>query len=498
MAPDCIFNVVGPVDSTFQGFFITNFITLAFLILCLVIFCVQVVTTCDKLHKLYSLKYFTGIFKNIFCVLPTVIELYRVARQCRQFYAPEQKSKRNKQGLNQRLIQTAPPTDECIAGLQDRPILVLVESAPLLAPSTPQTLALQHDSVTEESTSKTVSQPPKPTKDRSADSETPVQQVSLLLGTTPRENLQLRNRNTPDDISDVLGTRIFQGYVETPLQTLDGIVVNQPKRFLPLAEEAKHLAEEIRIKKLNEQWAGIPREQLLNQSFTDQLNSIHILEQLALLQLAKEHLPADIRDILEHLGKADNIPFNQLYYIIENCADRYYTKVTETFVSIIKRQFADHQLLLVNTACCLKFLEDYSDRESQIWKIFQKHQTIPEDLQDLHFDFDDFKNSLEKDFKFLKEATSRNIENFQTSLNLQQMYSSSLCSHVNNIYSKLSELQRQIQNHHMYMNQGDTVQIEAPDFDPDIDGVSSPSIDEKPKELLTQGTSSPTLGSYRT
>ena len=125
-------------------------------------------------------------------------------------------------------------------------------------------------------------------------------------------------------------------------------------------------------------------------------------------------------------------------------------------------------------------------------EVFQKHQTIPEDWQDLHFHFDDFKNSLEKDFKFLKEATSRNIDNFQTSLNLQQTYSSSLCSHINNIYNKLSELQRQIQNHHTHMNPGDTVQIEAPDFDPDIDGVSSPSTDGIPNKLLTQGTSSPT------
>ena len=38
------------------------------------------------------------------------------------------------------------------------------------------------------------------------------------------------------------------------------------------------------------------------------------------------------------------------------------------------------------------------------------------------------------------------------------------------------------------MNQGDTVQIEAPDFDPDIDRVSSPSTEEKPNELMTQGT----------
>ena len=64
-------------------------------------------------------------------------------------------------------------------------------------------------------------------------------------------------------------------------------------------EEAKHLTEEIKIKKLNKQWAGIPREQLLNQSFTNQLNSIQLLEQLAPLQLAKEHLPVDIVDILE-------------------------------------------------------------------------------------------------------------------------------------------------------------------------------------------------------
>ena len=92
----------------------------------------------------------------------------------------------------------------------------------------------------------------------------------------------------------------------------------------------------------------------------------------------------------------------------------------------------------------------------------------------------------------MKEATSRNIENFQTSLNLQQTYSSSLCSHVNNIYNKLAELQRQIPNHCMHMNPGDTVQIEAPDFDPDIDGISSPSMDEIPNKLLTQGTASPT------
>ena len=66
------------------------------------------------------------------------------------------------------------PTDDCIPGLQTRPILVFMEPSPLLAPSTPQTAALQQDSVTEEPTSELVPQPPKPTEDRSSDSETPV------------------------------------------------------------------------------------------------------------------------------------------------------------------------------------------------------------------------------------------------------------------------------------------------------------------------------------
>ena len=110
----------------------------------------------------------------------------------------------------------------------------------------------------------------------------------------------------------------------------------------------------------------------------------------------------------------------------------------------------------------------------------------------MHLHLDDFKNSIEKDFKFLKEATSRNFGNFQTSLNLQQTYSASLCLHMNNIYNKLAELQRQIQHCDPHMNSGDTIQIEAPDFDPDIDDVSPPTIDQESNNLLTQGIASPT------
>ena len=163
---------------------------------------------------------------------------------------------------------------------------------------------------------------------------------------------------------------------------------------------------------------------------------MQILEQLAPLQLAKEHLPSDIIDIIERFGKADNIPFNQLYYIAENCADRYYSKVIQMFVSIIKRQFTDRQTLLINTAHSLKFLEDYTNRQAQIWKILRKYHNLLDDVADLHFHIDSFKNSIETDFRHLKEVTSHNMENIKTSLGVQQTYSSTLCSHINNIYSK--------------------------------------------------------------
>ena len=364
---------------------------------------------------------------KIFCIWNIITGLYWVARQSGHFHAPMPKIRRDKCELNQQPLQSAPLIDDYIAGIQTRQTLVIDDNSPLLTPLTIEKSELK-------AVFQTTKQP-KSAEDRTSEGETPVSQVTPLLDTTPSENSQIQHCNTPDDISDILGTRVYQGYVETPLQTLDGIIVNQPKWFLPLVEEAKCIAEEIRIEKINEQWAGIPREQLLNQSFTDQLNSIQILEQLAPLQLAKEHLQGDIIDILKRLGKVNNILFNQLYYIAENCADHYYSKVIETFISILKCQFADRQLLLVNTAQSLKFLEEYTDCQAQIWKIFQKHQTVPEDFQDLHLHFNNFKNSIEKDFASLKEATKRNIENFQTSLNLQQTYSASLCSHVNNIYN---------------------------------------------------------------
>ena len=435
MALDCTHNTTGLAFIETQEFFITYFITFVFFVLCMVPVRVQIVDILLKLQwsNIFT-RIFTGIFGKILCVGNITLGLYWVACECRHLQAPKPKLHKEESDQDQQPLQSAlPPKDKYLVETQTRQTLVIEEDSSLLTPLT----------IDEPEWKETIQMEKwlESTTDMILKSETLISQVMPLLGTTPSENTQIHHRNTPEDISDILGTRLYKRYVDTSLQTLDGIIVNQPKRFLPLIEEAKRITKEIRIEKIYEQWAGIPQEQLLNQSFNDQLNSIQILEQLAPLQLAKEHLPADIIDTLERLGKADNIPFNQLYYIAKNCADHYYSKVIETFVTLLKRQFADRQLLLVNTVRSLKFLEDYVDPQGQIWKIFQKHQMIPHNIQDLHFHIDDFKNGIEKEFTFLKEATHKNIENFQSSLSLQQTYSTSLCSHVNNIYNKLVELQ---------------------------------------------------------
>ena len=98
----------------------------------------------------------------------------------------------------------------------------------------------------------------------------PTQTIEPVLGFTLAEVCQAQ-AEPKLTVQQILEIKSCQDYVKTPLQTLDSIYVNQPKRFLPLAKEAKKLAEEFR-KEIALQWAGIPHEKLLQESFMEQLN----------------------------------------------------------------------------------------------------------------------------------------------------------------------------------------------------------------------------------
>ena len=196
MAPDCGLNTTGLAITTAQEFFVMYCITFTFLLLFLVPFRVQLV---DNLCKLLYFNIFTGVFVKIFCIWNIIIGLYQVVHQCGHFQAPVPKLKRDKCNLNYKPIQSAPPTDEYTTAIQIRPTLLLDDDSPLLTP-------------------KEVYKPTKQLKslaDTTSEGETLISQVMPLLGTTPSDNSQIQHRNTPDDILDILGTRVYQGLCKT-------------------------------------------------------------------------------------------------------------------------------------------------------------------------------------------------------------------------------------------------------------------------------------------
>ena len=71
-----------------------------------------------------------------------------------------------------------------------------------------------------------------------------------------------------------------------------------------------------------------------------------------------------------------------------------------------------------------------------------------------------------------------------------------LCSHVNNIYNKLVEIQ-QLPHSMQHMNTGDVIQVEAPDFDPDIDEVLPIPMDQNKDHQETQGSANSTQQSFK-
>ena len=103
----------------------------------------------------------------------------------------------------------------------------------------------------------------------------PIQPVEPIIGLTTEEQ-RCREKDPNLTINELLGLSSCEGHVTTPLQTLDGQYMDQPSCFLPLVQEARKLAQKIKQEEAS-QWSGIPVEQLLNSSFTEQLNSIQSL-----------------------------------------------------------------------------------------------------------------------------------------------------------------------------------------------------------------------------
>ena len=78
-------------------------------------------------------------------------------------------------------------------------------------------------------------------------------------------------------VQQLLEIESCKDYIKTLIQTLASIYVNQPKRFLPLAKEAKKL-EEFQKEEMASQWAALPPEKLLQEAFVEQLDALQSLD----------------------------------------------------------------------------------------------------------------------------------------------------------------------------------------------------------------------------
>ena len=82
---------------------------------------------------------------------------------------------------------------------------------------------------------------------------------------------------------------------------------------------------------------------------------------------------------------------------------------------------------------------------------------------------------MQSHFEFLKWATSKNIKHLQQAITAQQTYTANLCTYINNILPHITKSEETVlQLEQKITTEQDTIQINALDFDPDIDGPNSP------------------------
>ena len=106
MAPDCSANTKGLAFKSTREFLITYILTFACVILFVIPFKVHFVHILWRLRQLYT---FTGIFVQPLRIRNIIIELYRAARETRQFQVPMPKAQGNKPEKDQQRPLAVPP-----------------------------------------------------------------------------------------------------------------------------------------------------------------------------------------------------------------------------------------------------------------------------------------------------------------------------------------------------------------------------------------------------
>ena len=124
-------------------------------------------------------------------------------------------------------------------------------------------------------------------------------------------------------------------------------------------------------------------------------------------------------------------------------------------------------------------------------EILSKYLNLPDHFHDL-------KTTLQTESELLKTAISKNVQNLQEMVQAQQVYTTVLLGHIAALHTKLVHLDKQIQIHCIYPHpQSDALQLNAPDYDPDIDrepnsiNAIQPSNTDSVKEETVTSTTEP-------
>ena len=102
-------------------------------------------------------------------------------------------------------------------------------------------------------------------------------------------------------------------------------------------------------------------------------------------------------------------------------------------MDIIKQSATDRQIVLLNTARALKYLEDFGQRQSQLFTVLEKYHLLLDNLE-----------NLQSQFGFLKQATSKNVKHLQQAINVQQTCTATTCTHINSILPRITKLEQTI------------------------------------------------------
>ena len=95
----------------------------------------------------------------------------------------------------------------------------------------------------------------------------------------------------------------------------------------------------------------------------------------------------------------------------------------------MKHSATDCQIVLINTARALKYLEDFGEQQSQLFTGLEKYHLLP-----------NYFENLQSQFGFLKKATSKNIEHLQQAISVQQNCSATICIYINKIRTNCTQI----------------------------------------------------------